>query len=279
MEDTHSEKNNDLEPEISKLNQKNPEILEENKENIIPEPSNIIVSLKQREDWHEFHIISSLMELKKNDWVKLKIEGRDEIARVVSKPLKVFLPVTASIKLTGMATPEDITRYNENLEKERRARELCEQFNEELGITKMDITRVESFMDGSKIIFYYYSEGRIDFRELVKQLVKTLKSRVEMRQIGIRHEAKMLGGAAHCGREMCCCLFLDNFRPITLKMARDQNLIPNPSKLSGRCGRLLCCLRYELDDAYQDSALEDEIVELTDSTDEPVRDNLKKNKI
>jgi cell fate regulator YaaT (PSP1 superfamily) len=167
-------------------------------------------------------------------------------------------------------------RYKENLEKEQRAMELCLQFNEALGITKMDLIRVESYMDNSKIIFYYYSEGRIDFRELVKQLVKTLKSRVEMRQIGIRHEAKMMGGAAHCGREMCCCLYLDNFKPITLKMARDQNLIPNPSKLSGRCGRLLCCLRYELDESYQDAGLEDEIVELEDTTETPVHNNPKK---
>lgn len=279
MEDTYPEKNTEIIPELSKDNQTEPALSQEDAENQAPEPTyNIIVTLKQREDWHEFHVVFPLTDLKKEDWIKFQIDGRDEVAKIVAKPIKVILPLASSVNFIRTATPEDMEKYKENLEKEQRAKELCIQFNEELGITKMDLTRVESYMDGSKIIFYYYSEGRIDFRELVKQLVKTLKSRIEMRQIGIRHEAKMVGGAAHCGREMCCCLYLNNFKPVTLKMARDQNLIPNPSKLSGRCGRLLCCLRYELEESYQDAGLEDEVIELNDLSDSHERHEGKKRK-
>jgi hypothetical protein len=109
----------------------------------------------------------------------------------------------------------------------------------------MKLIRVESFFDGSKVVFFYSAENRVDFRELVKDLVKALRTRVEMRQIGIRHEAKMLGGMGSCGRELCCSSYLKGFDPISIKMAKAQNLPLNPSKISGLCGRLLCCLTYE----------------------------------
>jgi cell fate regulator YaaT (PSP1 superfamily) len=104
---------------------------------------------------------------------------------------------------------------------------------------------VERFFDGSKIIFYFYADGRVDFRELVKDLVKKLHTRVELRQIGVRNKAKMIGGVGPCGRELCCATFLKEFHSVSVKMAKEQNLSLNPTKISGVCGRLMCCLKYE----------------------------------
>ncbi len=110
----------------------------------------------------------------------------------------------------------------------------------------MKLIGVESFLDGSKIIFYFVSEGRVDFRALVKDLAGAFKTRIEMRQVGVRNEAKMIGGLGTCGREFCCCSFLKEFEPVSVKMAKEQNLALNPQKISGACGRLMCCLAYEV---------------------------------
>jgi cell fate regulator YaaT (PSP1 superfamily) len=121
---------------------------------------------------------------------------------------------------------------------------------EALGL-EMKLVAVECFFDGSKYVFYFTAEGRVDFRELVKQLVARFPVRIEMRQIGVRHEAKMTGGLACCGQEICCSRFLSDFRPVSVKMAKNQNLSLNPTKISGVCGRLMCCLAYE-HDIYED---------------------------
>jgi cell fate regulator YaaT (PSP1 superfamily) len=110
----------------------------------------------------------------------------------------------------------------------------------------MKLARVEQLFDGSRLIFYYTAEGRVDFRELVRDLAAHFRMRIEMRQIGVRDEARMLGGYGSCGRPLCCTTFLQTFEPISIRMAKQQNLSLNPSKLSGMCGRLKCCLRYEL---------------------------------
>jgi cell fate regulator YaaT (PSP1 superfamily) len=115
----------------------------------------------------------------------------------------------------------------------------------------MKLVAAECFFDGSKYVFYFTAEGRVDFRELVKQLVARFPVRIEMRQIGVRHEAKMTGGLACCGQELCCSRFLTDFRPVSVKMAKTQNLSLNPSKISGVCGRLMCCLAYE-HETYED---------------------------
>ena len=109
----------------------------------------------------------------------------------------------------------------------------------------MKLINVEYKYDGSKIIFYFTAEGRIDFRELVKDLAAVFKTRIELRQIGVRDEIKRMGGLGPCGRELCCCTFLDNFETVSIKMAKEQNISLNPSKISGKCGRLMCCLKYE----------------------------------
>ncbi len=112
---------------------------------------------------------------------------------------------------------------------------------------EMKLVRVEYLYDGSKAIFYFTADGRIDFRELVKDLAHTFHTRIEMRQIGVRDEAKMVGGIGICGRELCCSSFLREFEPVSVKMAKEQSLALNPAKISGQCGRLLCCLGYEFD--------------------------------
>ncbi|MFZ5864748.1 MAG: PSP1 domain-containing protein [Thermodesulfobacteriota bacterium] len=134
--------------------------------------------------------------------------------------------------------------------REAEARAHCLERIEALGLP-MKLVDVECFFDSSKYIFYFTAEGRVDFRELVKQLVARFPVRIEMRQIGVRHEAKMLGGIACCGQELCCGRFLSEFRPVSVKMAKNQNLSLNPTKISGCCGRLMCCLAYE-HDIYED---------------------------
>jgi cell fate regulator YaaT (PSP1 superfamily) len=130
------------------------------------------------------------------------------------------------------------------LQKEREAYTFCLERIDELGLP-MKLVGVDCFFDGSKYVFFFTAEGRVDFRELVKQLVVRFPVRIEMRQIGVRHEAKMTGGIACCGQELCCSRFLTDFRPVSVKMAKAQNLSLNPTKISGVCGRLMCCLGYE----------------------------------
>lgn len=143
-----------------------------------------------------------------------------------------------------IATKEDEVKNAENKRKEKEALVSCIKKAEEhnLGMKFID---AEYTFDNSKIIFYFSAEGRIDFRDLVKDLAAIFKTRIELRQIGVRDEAKMLGGLGHCGREFCCHKFLSDFQPVSIKMAKDQGLSLNPTKISGACGRLMCCLAYE----------------------------------
>jgi cell fate regulator YaaT (PSP1 superfamily) len=143
------------------------------------------------------------------------------------------------------ATREDIVTRLKHENREKEAHRICVMKIRERGLA-MKLTRVEQLFDGSRLIFYFTSEGRVDFRELVRELAAEFRTRIEMRQIGVRDEAKMLGGYGSCGRPLCCTTWLNTFEPISIKMAKQQNLSLNPSKLSGQCGRLKCCLRYEL---------------------------------
>jgi cell fate regulator YaaT (PSP1 superfamily) len=127
---------------------------------------------------------------------------------------------------------------------EKKAFDLCSEQIKKLQLP-MNLVKVERFFSGGKIIFYFTAENRVDFRELVKSLVQEFRTRVEMRQIGVRHETKMLGGLGCCGRELCCSSFIQNFESVSIKMAKEQNLPLNPAKISGACNRLLCCLNYE----------------------------------
>jgi cell fate regulator YaaT (PSP1 superfamily) len=146
------------------------------------------------------------------------------------------------------ASPADIT---ERLRHEQREQEARRYALERIRAHRLEmkLSKVEHLLDGSKLIFYFTSEGRVDFRELVRDLAGRFRTRIEMRQIGLRDEAKLLGGYGSCGRPLCCTTWLTSFEPISIKMAKQQDLALNPSKLSGLCGRLKCCLRYELPNA------------------------------
>ena len=153
-------------------------------------------------------------------------------------------------KVLRRATAQDERTISENRAREKRAFEVCLQ---KIGEHKLDMQLVsaEVAFDGSKILFYFTADERVDFRELVKNLASVFHTRIELRQIGVRDKAKMVGGLGICGRPFCCASFLDDFQPVSIKMAKTQNLSLNPTKISGTCGRLMCCLKYE-QDAYED---------------------------
>ncbi len=155
-------------------------------------------------------------------------------------------------KVLRQATAKDLEQFEKNKELEKRGRKV---FVEKAAEHKLDmaLSDVECAFDQSKLIFYFTSEGRVDFREFVKEMASVFKTRIELRQIGVRDEAKQLGGLGICGRPLCCSTFLEDFQQVSIKMAKEQNLSLNPTKISGTCGRLMCCLRYE-NDVYVEAA-------------------------
>jgi len=170
-------------------------------------------------------------------------EGNHEVNdESVVQPLRPIIRV---------ATENDRRTDMYNREREKEAFGICEKKIAAHGL-EMKLIRVESNFDGSKIIFFFTAEGRVDFRELVKDLANVFRARIELRQVGVRDEAKMLGGLGICGRPLCCSQFLEEFVPVSIKMAKTQNLSLNPTKISGTCGRLMCCLKYE-QNAYEDA--------------------------
>lgn len=156
---------------------------------------------------------------------------------------EIVAPLKTVIRI---ATPDDFRQIEKNRVKEQEAFKVCEEKIERLGL-KMSLIDVECTFDNSKLLFYFTAENRVDFRELVKELAAVYRTRIELRQIGVRDEAKMLGGLGICGRQFCCSSFLGDFQPVSIKMAKEQSLSLNPTKISGACGRLMCCLKYEQD--------------------------------
>lgn len=159
----------------------------------------------------------------------------------------IVAPLKSVIRV---AAEEDMNKHKENKVKEKDALEICLKKIEEHGLN-MKLIDVEYTFDNNKVIFYFTADGRVDFRELVKDLATIFKTRIELRQIGVRDEAKMLGGLGPCGRPLCCSTFLGDFASVSIKMAKEQNLSLNPTKISGICGRLMCCLNYE-QSTYED---------------------------
>ena len=164
------------------------------------------------------------------------------------KPRELVLPLR---KVLRVATEQDERTNAENQEREKKAFEICQQKIAAHGL-EMQLVSAECAFDGSKLLFFFTADGRVDFRELVKDLASVFRTRIELRQIGVRDKAKMVGGLGVCGRPFCCKEFLDDFQPVSIKMAKTQNLSLNPTKISGTCGRLMCCLKYE-QDAYEDA--------------------------
>lgn len=166
------------------------------------------------------------------------------VVKSVEPDEKAAVEAWAARRVLRKATPKDMAQYTRKRSREEKAQEICRQFVRKHKLV-MKLTRVECLYDGSKIVFYYTADGRVDFRGLVKDLASTLKTRIEMRQIGVRDEARLLGGVGCCGLSLCCATWLRGFKPVSIRIAKKQCMNLNPSRLSGVCGRLMCCLMYE----------------------------------
>ena len=169
------------------------------------------------------------------EYGEVVVGPREVLEATVVMPLKIVM---------RKANADDKHKIEQNHEREKEAFALCEKKIKEHKLP-MNLVDVEFTFDVNKIIFYFTAEGRIDFRDLVKDLAAVFRTRIELRQIGVRDEAKMIGGIGGCGRPLCCATFLGDFEPVSIRMAKDQNLSLNPTKISGICGRLMCCLKYE----------------------------------
>ena len=208
--------------------------------------SHFKVQFRRKE--HLFSASTRLQGLQKDDVVMVQTEHGLEPARLISvvpgwpekEPSKGALPLS----IVRRVTRDEAAKFEKLDDMEHKAFSTCSELIEKLNLP-MNLVKVERFFNGGKIIFYFTAENRVDFRELVKNLVQEFRTRVEMRQIGVRHETKMLGGLGCCGRELCCSSFIQNFESVSIKMAKEQNLPLNPAKISGACNRLLCCLNYE----------------------------------
>lgn len=192
-------------------------------------------------------------EIAINDFVIVETSRGMECGKVVVAPRELSIeeniesePGVPLSKIYRKATAEDLIRVEENRESEKLAFEICMQKIAEHGLP-MKLINVEYTFDVNKIIFFFTADGRVDFRELVRDLAAIFRTRIELRQVGVRDEAKLLGGMGGCGRPLCCATFLGEFIPVSIRMAKDQNLSLNPTKISGVCGRLMCCLKYEND--------------------------------
>jgi cell fate regulator YaaT (PSP1 superfamily) len=207
-----------------------------------------IVSIKFCQAGRHYHFAAGDLDLEPGETVVVETSRGRSLGIVAAAPEEIseeeLSPETKSV--IRKATEADIRSQACFRDREREAFHFCRKRIEERGM-EMKLVRAEYLFDGSKIIFYFTSDGRVDFRELVKDLAHQLHARIEMKQIGVRDEAKMVGGIGICGRELCCCSFLNEFSPVSVKMAKEQGLALNPSKISGQCGRLLCCLSYEFD--------------------------------
>ena len=186
------------------------------------------------------------LRIKKGDKVIVETTQGEELAEVLIpnrfvEDDKIVAPLK---KVLRMATYKDIKRYEECKKIEKEAFKVCQQKIKDHNLD-MSLVEVECKFDNSKILFYFTADGRIDFRDLVRDLAAIYKTRIELRQIGVRDKVKIIGGNGICGRELCCCSFLSDFETVSIKMAKEQNISLNPSKISGNCGRLMCCLKYE----------------------------------
>ncbi|MFZ5425372.1 MAG: PSP1 domain-containing protein [Thermodesulfobacteriota bacterium] len=205
-----------------------------------------ILGLRFRENGQIYYFDADSHQVEPDQYVLVKTEQGTAMARVASiqdAPPSGLDP--AEIKpILRPAAPDDLAQHAENRLLAKDAIRHCRQCITERNLD-MKLVDVEILQDRSKMVFYFTAPGRIDFRELVKDLVKAYRTRIELRQIGVRHETQMLGAIGNCGQMCCCARFIRKFQPVTIKMAKEQNLFLNPSKISGMCGRLLCCLAYE----------------------------------
>lgn len=203
-----------------------------------------IIGVRFRERGFVHHFDCGPWEVKKGDYVIAESPEGLAVGVVVEDPVPVEEEALNIKAIERPATAEELEKYRKDREFEVYAKEYCLERIKTHGLP-MKLVDVELLFDGSKIIFYFTADGRVDFRELLKDLVRHLRMRIELRQIGVRNHAAMIGGLGICGRPICCGQFLKKFRPVSIKMAKEQNLSLNPLKISGTCGRLMCCLQYE----------------------------------
>ena len=207
-----------------------------------------IVEVRFRKLGKIYFFNPQFLTLRKGELVIVDTEDGEEIGTVVIPNRKLEdEKIPKELKnIIRLANNRDIAHYEECKLKEKDAFDFCNKKIKELNL-KMNLTDVEFKFNNTKVLFYFTADGRVDFRDLVKELAAVYKTRIELRQIGVRDEIKRLGGNGVCGRQLCCCSFLSNFETVSIKMAKDQNLSLNPTKISGCCGRLMCCLKYEND--------------------------------
>ena len=211
-----------------------------------------IISVRFKDGGKSYYFNPNGMTVKVGDRVIIETSRGVEFGECVegNRMIDEMELVSPLRPVLRMATEADFKALEKNKEKEAKAFQICQQKIAEHGLD-MKLVEVEYNFDGSKILFFFTSEGRVDFRALVRDLASIFHTRIELRQIGVRDEAKMLGGLGVCGRPYCCNSFLNDFHPVSIKMAKTQNLSLNPTKISGACGRLMCCLKYE-QEAYED---------------------------
>ena len=205
-----------------------------------------VVQIKLREAGKIFYFSTGGLKFKVGDYVIVEQDRGLEYGQIVSEPEAVAETKIERHprKIIRKTNPWDHRQIEKNKKKSKELLQICDRKISERR-PPMKLVEAEYSFDRSKIIFYFTAEGRIDFRNLVKDLANVFKARIELKQIGVRDEAKLMGGYGPCGKELCCVKFLKDFEPVTIRMAKDQNLPLNPTKISGLCGRLMCCLSYE----------------------------------
>lgn len=206
----------------------------------------IVVGVRFKDRGKVYYFDPGELEIKSGDQVLVETVRGIELGSVSMGPKDVAEDklVTPLKRVLRVATPEDLVTDQANRRKAAEALNVAKQKISDHSL-EMHLVDAEFTFDGSRVVLYFTADGRVDFRELVKDLASALHTRVELRQIGVRDQAKMTGGIGPCGRPLCCASFLSDFLPVSIKMAKDQNLSLNPTKISGTCGRLLCCLRFE----------------------------------
>ena len=205
-----------------------------------------VISVRFKENGKSYYFDPAGADIKTGEYVIVETARGIECGEVVQGVREIAdAAVPKALKpITRMADSVDIRRMRQNREDEKRAYRTCQECIARHGL-EMKLVEAEYTLDRSKIMFYFTADGRVDFRELVKDLAGIFHTRIELRQIGVRDESKMLGGLGLCGQPFCCSRFLKNFQPVSIKMAKEQGLSLNPAKISGSCGRLMCCLAYE----------------------------------
>ena len=205
-----------------------------------------VISVRFKENGKSYYFDPAGADIKTGEYVIVETARGVECGEVVQGVREIAdAAVPKALKpITRMADSVDIRRMRQNREDEKRAYRTCQECISRHGL-EMKLVEAEYTLDRSKIMFYFTADGRVDFRELVKDLAGIFHTRIELRQIGVRDESKMLGGLGLCGQPFCCSRFLKNFQPVSIKMAKEQGLSLNPAKISGSCGRLMCCLAYE----------------------------------